>query len=59
MEQLSSLGIGEAIIIGNLVRLPAFVKISKFTGKLGGSDPDIKGEWSTFLNPNRIGEEFG
>ncbi|EWG07491.1 MAG: hypothetical protein ASUL_03244 [Candidatus Aramenus sulfurataquae] len=45
VSQLSSLDVGEAIVIGNLVRIPSFVKIDKFEGKLGGSDPDMIGEW--------------
>ncbi|BBL46774.1 DNA double-strand break repair helicase HerA [Metallosphaera sedula] len=59
VEQLSSLGVGEAIMIGNLVKLPAFVRISRFTGRLGGSDPDIRGEWSHFLNARNVDAEFG
>ncbi|QKR00431.1 ATP-binding protein [Metallosphaera tengchongensis] len=58
VEQLSSLGIGEAIVIGNLVKLPAFVKVAKFPGRLGGSDPDLKGEWNA-LKERKIETEFG
>lgn len=46
-------------MIGNLVKLPAFVRISRFTGRLGGSDPDIRGEWSHFLNARNVDAEFG
>ncbi|RLE82139.1 MAG: ATPase [Thermoprotei archaeon] len=45
LEQLSSLNIGEAIILGLMVRIPAIVKIDKFEGKLSGGDIDIVGEW--------------
>ena len=45
VEGLSSLDTGEAIIVGNIVRLPAIVKIDKFEGKLLGSDPDLLEEW--------------
>ncbi len=45
VNQLSALDTGEAIIIGNLVRIPAFVKIDRFNGRLGGADPDMIGEW--------------
>ncbi|MEL9969930.1 MAG: DNA double-strand break repair helicase HerA [Metallosphaera sp.] len=59
VEQLSSLGVGEAIVIGNLVKLPAFIKISKFAGNLGGSDPDILGEWNKFMKSINVDSEFG
>jgi len=59
VEQLSSLGTGEAIVIGGLVRLPAFVKIAKFKGKLGGADPDMKGEWSSLMQSGIQDTEFG
>ncbi|TRM86120.1 hypothetical protein DJ521_06255, partial [Sulfolobus sp. E3] len=45
VEQLSSLDVGEAIIIGKIVKLPAIVKIDKFEGKLLGADPDMLKEW--------------
>ncbi|MEM0374336.1 MAG: ATP-binding protein, partial [Sulfolobales archaeon] len=45
VEQLSSLDIGEAIVIGKIVNIPAIVKIDKFEGKLSGSDPDLMKEW--------------
>ncbi|HIQ10624.1 MAG TPA: ATP-binding protein [Pyrodictium sp.] len=44
-EQLASLNVGEAILIGPFVRVPALVKIDKFQGRLGGADPDIVNEW--------------
>ena len=40
-DSLSSLDVGEAVIIGNVVRIPTVAKIDKFEGKLGGSDPDF------------------
>lgn len=45
VEGLSSLGTGEAVIVGNIVRLPTIVKIDKFEGKLAGSDPNLLEEW--------------
>jgi DNA helicase HerA-like ATPase len=54
VNQLSALDTGEAIIIGNLVKIPAFVKIDRFEGKLGGSDPDMIGEWQKVEEENRI-----
>ncbi len=45
IKQLPSLNVGEAIIIGPAIKLPALVKIDKFEGKLGGTDIDILKEW--------------
>ncbi len=45
VDQLPALNTGEAIIIGPMVKLPVLVKIDKFEGRLGGSDPDIVAEW--------------
>ncbi|AHC50579.1 HerA recombination helicase like protein [Sulfolobus acidocaldarius SUSAZ] len=44
-DGLSSLDTGEAIIIGNVVKLPTIIKIDKFEGKLSGSDPNLTEEW--------------
>ncbi|BAB67210.1 DNA double-strand break repair helicase HerA [Sulfurisphaera tokodaii] len=45
VEGLSALDTGEAVIVGNIVRMPAIVKIDKFEGKLAGSDPNLIEEW--------------
>ena len=45
VEGLSSLDVGEAVVVGNIVRIPAIVKIDKFEGKLAGSDPNLIEEW--------------
>lgn len=45
LEQLSSLNIGEAVVLGLMVKVPALVKIDRFEGKLSGGDPDIVREW--------------
>ena len=45
LAQLSSLNIGEAVVLGLMTRIPALVKIDKFEGKLSGGDPDIIEEW--------------
>jgi len=44
-KDLASLGIGEAIIVGNAISLPSIVKIDRFDGIYGGKDIDIVGEW--------------
>ena len=41
VNSLSSLNTGEAIMIGNIVKIPAIVKIDKFNGKLGGDEPPM------------------
>ena len=45
LEQLPSLNVGEAVIIGPCIKVPALVKIDKFEGKLEGTDPNVKEEW--------------
>ncbi|AAK42419.1 ATP-binding protein [Saccharolobus solfataricus] len=57
-EQLSSLDVGEAIIIGKIVKLPAVVKIDMFEGKLLGSDPDMIGEWKKVEESEKIAKGF-
>ena len=49
-EQLAGLNVGEAILIGPFVRVPALVKIDKFQGRLGGADPDIVREWQSSVS---------
>ena len=45
LSQLTSLNIGEAVVLGPMTKIPALVKIDKFAGKLRGGDPDILDEW--------------
>ncbi len=45
LSQLSSLNIGEAVVLGLMTKIPALVRIDKFEGKLAGGDPDVVGEW--------------
>ncbi len=51
LEYLPSLNPGEAILIGNMVKIPVLVKIDKSSSKIKGQDPDVIGEW---LRINRI-----
>ena len=46
LEELPSLNVGEAVVFGPAVNMPALVKIDKYQGKLGGEDVDIVKEWS-------------
>ena len=43
LKQLPGLNVGEAVIIGPSVKIPAIVKIKKFKGKYGGED--VKFVW--------------
>jgi DNA helicase HerA-like ATPase len=46
LEELPSLNVGEAVVFGPAVNMPALVKVDKYQGKLGGEDVDIVKEWS-------------
>ncbi|MEM5820811.1 MAG: ATP-binding protein [Candidatus Aenigmatarchaeota archaeon] len=41
LVQLSSLNVGEAIVFGPMIRIPAIVKIHEFKGKISGKDIDF------------------
>ncbi|MDW7990191.1 MAG: ATP-binding protein [Archaeoglobaceae archaeon] len=45
LSDISSLGIGEAVIVGPAVKIPVAVKIRRFQGNYGGRDIDIASEW--------------
>ncbi len=45
MEYLPSLNVGEAILVGPMVQVPAIIKFDKAEGKIGGSDIDAVGRW--------------
>lgn len=45
LSDISSLGIGEAVIVGPAVKIPVAVKIRKFNGSYGGRDIDVVSEW--------------
>lgn len=45
MEELPSLNVGEAVIFGPAVNLPALVKVDKYQGTLGGEDIDVVDAW--------------
>ncbi len=53
LVQLTSLNIGEAVVLGLMTRIPALVKIDRFKGKLSGGDPDIIKEWQEFAEKDR------
>ncbi|MDO5825773.1 MAG: ATP-binding protein [Methanosphaera sp.] len=45
LEQLPSLNIGEAVILGQMTKIPTMVKIDEFKGKTVGNDLDIVKLW--------------
>ncbi|MHA1594044.1 MAG: helicase HerA domain-containing protein [Candidatus Baldrarchaeia archaeon] len=45
LAQLPSLNVGEAIVLGLMIKIPALVKIDKFEGKISGGDVDVVDEW--------------
>jgi len=49
MEYLPSLNPGEAIIIGNMTKIPLLVKIDKAEEKIEGHDIDVVNEWTEIL----------
>ncbi|MEM5883056.1 MAG: ATP-binding protein [Candidatus Aenigmatarchaeota archaeon] len=57
LEQLPSLNVGEAVIIGPCIKVPALVKIDEFEGKLVGTDPNVKKEWEEAWGREKREEE--
>jgi hypothetical protein len=45
MADLPALNVGEAVVVGPSLLLPALVKIEEFKGKLGGEGVPIVGSW--------------
>lgn len=54
MSQLPSLNKGEAVVIGQMVPVPALVKIDEFSGKLSGGDIDIVSQWKSAEEAGRL-----
>ncbi|HIP84888.1 MAG TPA: ATP-binding protein [Methanothermococcus okinawensis] len=57
LKQLPGLNVGEAIIIGPALNIPALVKINKFNGRYGGEDLDIVEIWKKSHREKIRGEE--
>jgi hypothetical protein len=45
MEYLPSLNPGEAIILGNMTKIPLLIKIDKAKGKIQGNDIPVVDKW--------------
>ncbi|MDR3063522.1 MAG: ATP-binding protein, partial [Methanobrevibacter sp.] len=46
LSQLPALNIGEAVILGLMIKIPTLVKVDEFKGRSVGDDLDILGEWN-------------
>lgn len=49
LMHLPSLNVGEAVVIGPAIRIPALIKIKEFKGKISGTDIDFVEEWNKSL----------
>lgn len=47
VNQLPSLNIGEALVLGLMTKIPTLVKIDEFKGRQRGGDMDILGQWKS------------
>ncbi|WP_455645012.1 helicase HerA domain-containing protein [Methanosphaera sp.] len=45
LKQLPSLNVGEAVVLGQMTKIPTMVKVKEFEGTSIGSDIDILKEW--------------
>jgi DNA helicase HerA-like ATPase len=57
LEQLPSLNVGEAVVVGPSIKVPALVKIDEFKEKLEGTDPNVRKEWEEAWKMKEIEEE--
>ncbi|MCX8205097.1 MAG: ATP-binding protein [Candidatus Nezhaarchaeota archaeon] len=55
LAHLPSLNVGEAIVLGMMIKVPALVKIDHHPSKLAGGDVDVAAEW---LRPRPSLDEF-
>jgi DNA helicase HerA-like ATPase len=53
LNDLPALNVGEAVIVGPSLSIPALVKISKFDGKLGGKGISITQSWKRALEKQK------
>ncbi len=57
ISQLSSLNIGDALLIGQWVNLPSIVHVDEVKGKRSGSDLDAVSEWNQTIKFRDIAKE--
>ena len=53
LAHLPSLNVGEAVIVGPAIKIPAIVKIDLFEGKIVGRDPNVIEEWKKAANEEK------
>ncbi|NPA16990.1 ATP-binding protein [Persephonella sp.] len=53
MDYLPGLNPGEAIIIGNMTKIPLLVKIDRAAEKIEGNDIDVIGQWEEILSSEK------
>ncbi len=53
MDYLPGLNPGEAIIIGNMTKIPLLVKIDRAEEKIEGNDIDVIGQWEEILKEDK------
>jgi len=54
LNDIASLGRGEAVIVGSAVKLPVAVRIKKYDGNYGGRDIEVVDEWKRLNEREKI-----
>ncbi|MDI9642261.1 MAG: ATP-binding protein [Archaeoglobales archaeon] len=54
LSDIASLGVGEAVIVGPAIKIPAAVKIRRFQGHYGGRDLDVLSEWKSKISEGSL-----
>ena len=57
LKKLPSLNVGEAIVLGQMTRVPTMVKIDEFQGRSVGNDLDIISLWQKAKNEKEAKKE--
>ncbi|WP_163329371.1 helicase HerA-like domain-containing protein [Desulfurobacterium thermolithotrophum] len=57
VDQLPSLNVGEALIMGKMIPVPALVKIKLARSKKGGNDISAVSEWKKYKESTQISEK--
>jgi hypothetical protein len=55
ISQLTSLNVGDAILVGQWVNLPAIIHIDEMKGKVIGSDQNAVDQWTNTKKFEEIG----
>jgi DNA helicase HerA-like ATPase len=57
IEQLPSLNPGEALLVGQWVNLPSFIKIDEILERMMGKDPEPVNEWKNTKEKKKLSVE--